>query len=320
MFRVMFSQMVKASAKGAPMAKKLSQEATIMIVDDTPANLQLLLQVLLKNGHRVVAFTDSAQALGAAKNHPPDIILLDIRMPGMDGLETCRRLKADPELRDVPVLFISMINEPDKIVQAFAAGGADYVTKPFQPEEVLARVSTHLQLRRLLSKVKRQRDAVEKKVSQRTRELEQKNASLAQYIHQLEKTNVALDVLIRKFDAESTALAQKTVDELWMDIAPMLRELNELCSSDEQKVLVEMIQSRLAQAEPKIPRLEDNQALLSKREQEVALLIAEGRSCTEVGQLLSIALRSVHSHCYSIRKKLGVPGKVNLKTFLINRQ
>lgn len=311
---------IEGVRKSCPMAKKLSQETTIMLVDDTPANLQLLLQLLLKNGHRVVAFTDSTQALLAAKIDQPDIILLDIRMPGMDGFETCRRLKADPKLQDVPVLFISMVNEPDKIVRAFAVGGADYVTKPFQPEEVLARVSTHLQLRQLLSKVKRQRDAVEKQVTQRTWELEQKNISLAQHIHQLEQTNVALDVLIRKFDAQSTALARKTVDELWMDIAPMLQELEELCTTDGQRVVVEMIQARFAQAEPKISRLKDDRSMLSKREHEVALLIAEGRSCTEVAQLLGIALRSVHSHCYSIRKKLGVSGKINLKTFLVNRQ
>ncbi len=119
-----------------------------MIVDDNPANLRLLLELLHQEGYRVLAFTNGRQALRGAAADPPDVILLDIRMPEMDGFEVCRRLKAHATLRDIPVLFISVLSDTEDKVRAFAAGGADYVTQPFQPEEVRARVQAHLQIRR----------------------------------------------------------------------------------------------------------------------------------------------------------------------------
>lgn len=302
------------------MPERQSDRPAIMIVDDAPANLQLLLKLLLSKNYRVSAFAESGEALKAAQAAPPDLFLLDIRMPDMDGFELCRRIKADPRLGDIPVLFISVIDDSPEIIRAFAEGGADYVTKPIKPQEVLARVNTHLRLSGLLRETERRKEEVEQEVARRTRELEQKSASLAQYALQLEQSNLALDVLIGKFEKERDALAQKRVEALWIDIAPMLKEMEELCETDQQKVLVEMIQSRFAQGEPKIFRLDSNPGILTKREHQVALLIAEGRTCNEAAQVLGIGLRSVHSHCYKIRKKLGIDGKVKLKTFMTNNR
>jgi len=120
----------------------------IMVVDDTPANLQLLHQMLRENAYRVLAFTDGRMALTAAAKSPPDLILLDIKMPGMDGFEVCERLKADEVLKEIPVIFISALSETIDKVKAFAVGGVDYITKPFQFEEVNARIETHLEIRR----------------------------------------------------------------------------------------------------------------------------------------------------------------------------
>lgn len=121
----------------------------ILIVDDTPANLRLLSQMLAEHGHSVRAVTSGGRALASAKLSRPDLVLLDIKMPEMDGYEVCERLKADGQTRDVPVIFISALDELQDKVRAFAVGGVDYITKPFQVEEVLARVETHLALRRL---------------------------------------------------------------------------------------------------------------------------------------------------------------------------
>lgn len=122
--------------------------ATIMVVDDTPANLKLLQEMLQSKGYRVLAFPGGRMALAAARRHPPDLILLDITMPDMDGYEVCDQLKADAGLRDIPVLFISALTETTDKVRAFQAGGVDFVTKPFHFDEVNARVKTHLDLRR----------------------------------------------------------------------------------------------------------------------------------------------------------------------------
>jgi len=124
------------------------RHADILIVDDTPANLQLLSGMLRERGYKVRPAPNGETALRAAHATPPDLILLDITMPGMDGYEVCRRLKADVRLRDIPVLFISALHETEDKVRAFHAGGLDYVSKPFQLEELEARVHTHLELRR----------------------------------------------------------------------------------------------------------------------------------------------------------------------------
>jgi len=122
---------------------------SVLIVDDAPANVRLLSQMLTREGYRVRAATSGERALAAISSDPPDLILVDVRMPGMDGYAVCRTLKADPETRDVPVIFISALQDLADKMPAFEVGGVDYVTKPFQPEEVLARVRTHLALRDL---------------------------------------------------------------------------------------------------------------------------------------------------------------------------
>ncbi len=121
----------------------------IVIVDDTPANLQLLAVMLKERGYRVRPVPGGKLALQAVGKTKPDLILLDINMPEMNGYEVCERLKADKDLADIPVLFISALDEMTDKIRAFAAGGVDYVTKPFQFEEVEARVQTHLKLHRL---------------------------------------------------------------------------------------------------------------------------------------------------------------------------
>lgn len=123
--------------------------ADVLIVDDNPTNLQLLSRILQDHGYRVRAVTSGARALASVQMLPPELILLDIRMPGLDGYEVCRRLKADPATEDIPVLFISALDEVSDKLQAFEAGGVDYITKPFQLAEVIARIETHLSLRRL---------------------------------------------------------------------------------------------------------------------------------------------------------------------------
>ena len=129
--------------------RRMNQEDDILIVDDTPANLRLLSQMLTQRGHHVRAVTSGPRALASAQMSLPNLILLDIKMPEMNGYEVCERLKADARTREVPVIFISALDELQDKVRAFAVGGVDYITKPFQVEEVVARVETHLTLRHL---------------------------------------------------------------------------------------------------------------------------------------------------------------------------
>lgn len=125
------------------------QPADILVVDDTPANLQVLTGMLKDRGYKVRPVPSGKLALLAAERNPPDLILLDINMPEMNGYEVCEKLKADAKLKGIPVIFISALTEQLDKVKAFAIGGVDYLTKPFQMEELHARVETHLKLRRL---------------------------------------------------------------------------------------------------------------------------------------------------------------------------
>ncbi len=121
---------------------------TVLVVDDQERNIQVLGTTLSNAGFQVMAASDGGQALKRVAAHLPDLVLLDIFMPGMDGFEVCQHLKSDRATAEVPVIFISAAEEGDMIVRALAAGGVDYVTKPFNAEELLARVRTHIELKR----------------------------------------------------------------------------------------------------------------------------------------------------------------------------
>jgi putative two-component system response regulator len=127
---------------------------TILAVDDNPVNLELLFDLLDNAGFEVLVSQNGQSALKRAKNTHPDIILLDIMMPDMDGFETCRRLKADETTKDIPIIFMTALSETVDKVRGFALGAVDYITKPIDPEEVLARVNTHLTMQRLQNELK----------------------------------------------------------------------------------------------------------------------------------------------------------------------
>lgn len=186
----------------------------IVIVDDNPSNLRVLSAMLEGAGYKVRPALSGELALRSVAASPPDLILLDIRMPEMDGYETCRRLKADPRISDVPVVFISALSETEDKVTAFQAGGIDYVTKPFQSEEVLARVRTHLQLHRM------QRH-LETLVEDRTQALRERER---QYRLMLVQTIQAIALTVEKRDPYTaghqfrvSALADAIAEELGMD-------------------------------------------------------------------------------------------------------
>ncbi len=147
-----------------------TSKGNLLIVDDTPANLRLLSNILKEQGYQVRPTPSGELALSAARGMPPDLILLDINMPQMDGYEVCEQLKANDRTRHIPVIFISALNDILDKVKAFSVGGVDYITKPFQVEEVLARVETHLNLCRLQNK------------------LQEKNQDLATTLAQLQTT------------------------------------------------------------------------------------------------------------------------------------
>jgi signal transduction histidine kinase len=161
------------------------ENASIMVVDDQPANIKLLEDMLKVRGYKVRSFPRARLALAAAIQNPPDLFLLDINMPEMNGYEFCECLKANAELSAAPVIFLSALSATEDKVKAFEVGGADFISKPFQLEEVQARVLTHLKLHRLQRTLRLQNDLLEEAVNHRTKEL--KDA-----IEQLQELNARL--------------------------------------------------------------------------------------------------------------------------------
>ena len=144
---------------------------TLLVVDDNPTNLKVMVDFLSHAGFRVLMARSGESGIQRARHGRPDLILIDVLMPGIDGFETCRRLKADSGTRDIPVIFMTALADITHKVQGFEAGAVDYITKPIQQQEVLARLTTHLRIRDLTHNL-------EKKVSQRTAELSQMNQEL----------------------------------------------------------------------------------------------------------------------------------------------
>lgn len=143
-----------------------STKQSILVVDDTPANLRLLAGILADSAYMVRPVPDGGLALSAAQAEPPDLILLDIMMPSLSGYEVCEKLKADERTCDIPVIFLSAKTEVLDKVKAFEVGGVDYITKPFQAEEVLARVETHLNLRNLQKRLEEKNEALSETLQQ----------------------------------------------------------------------------------------------------------------------------------------------------------
>ena len=193
----------------------------ILAVDDTPADLRLLTGILTEAGFAVRPADSGDIALRTVETRRPDLILLDIRMPDPAGLEVCRRLKAEPGTRDIPVIFISALGDTGEKVRAFEAGGVDYITKPFQKEEVLARVDTHLRLRQMQKSLERERNQLEERVGERTAELEAANRELTREIAERNKTEVRLKhlnaILLAVRNVSQLITSEKDRDRLTQD-------------------------------------------------------------------------------------------------------
>lgn len=147
------------------------ESETIMIVDDTPENLHILSVMLRHKGYAVSAFPRGKMALAAAERKPPDLVLLDINMPEMNGYEVCEAFKSRTDLKTIPVIFISALSDTDEKVRAFNSGGIDYITKPFQMAEVYARVDTHLQLHRSQEVMRQFNDQLQARVAEQVEEI-----------------------------------------------------------------------------------------------------------------------------------------------------
>ena len=198
---------------------KPSEHASIMVVDDQPANLKLLEDMLKDRGYKVRSFPRGRLAIAAAAQNPPDLFLLDINMPEMNGYEVCASLKSHPALSSAPVIFLSALSATEDKVKAFQVGGADYITKPFQVEEVQARVLTHINLHHLQRRLRQQNDLLEEAVNHRTTELK----------HAMKQLESIHDQTLRALDVETEAA--KELQEMNARLLAANQRANEMAAA-----------------------------------------------------------------------------------------
>jgi two-component system, sensor histidine kinase and response regulator len=203
--------------------------ADILIVDDQPANLDVLSRLLQDSGYKVRAVTSGERALEAANHARPDCVLLDVTMPGMDGFATCQALQSSPQLHDVPVIFLTARDATEHKVRGFQAGGRDYVTKPFEADEVLARVRNQLRLAQLERDLRTQNVALNEANAKLLEAAEHKARVTAMLIHDVRNPlmviGAILDGVLDKGSLEDARLA-------YAGILRMLDDMLELSRSD----------------------------------------------------------------------------------------
>ena len=269
----------------------------ILVVDDTPANLSLLLDALTEAGHEILVAESGRSALSLLEHTTPDLVLMDLVMPGLDGVATCRKLKERPACRDVPVLFMTATDEPAQKLHAFEAGALDYITKPVYPPEVLARISAHLQIRALQQSLADElalRIEAENALSQSLdRAVVLADASDRIVFH----TRLAADLLHKHFPAAPAGLLPPGLG--LPGGALEVRRFAETGRTDLQLIVLE------ERGSPPGPA-----ALLSlgltAREAEVLYWIAQGKSNPDIAVILAANVRTVHKHVEHIFRKLGV--------------
>jgi DNA-binding response OmpR family regulator/DNA-binding CsgD family transcriptional regulator len=299
---------------------------TVLVVDDVPENLGLLLETFSLSGFRVLVAESGESALAQLLHTAPDIILLDYRLPGIDGLAVCNAIRAKPEFLDIPILFLTALEDIDAKVRVFEAGAVDYVTKPIQPREVLARVRTHLRIallqRELAEEVAMRREAEAQLCDSLDRALvvvatdgriqfatRLAQTFLAKYFpnpsrKQLPESILATTLGLRQQEAACTDNTAPSKRPITAPTLPQGLEVRLLASSNpSDSFVLEFLVS-----EPSKPGRLIHLGL-TPREAEVLFWLSEGKTNGEIGLILDSSRRTIEKHVEHILEKLRVENR-----------
>jgi DNA-binding NarL/FixJ family response regulator len=293
--------------------KNPSGDATVvLIVDDVPDNLAVLHDALDESGFIVLVANNGEAALAAAAEAQPEVILLDAIMPGMDGFEVCRQLKADINTRHIPVIFMTGLTESEHVVAAFQAGGSDYITKPIRAVEVLARIEAHMQTSRLMSQARSALDAF----GQAALAITPSNGKIVW------QTPLARECMQRYFPQQYADNQSQTPALLWSwlqniatnyvsqaEITPLtivqargrLIFIASDIDNEEQWLILLREESDAAQIEALMTIFK-----LTIRESEVLYWATKGKTSRDIGDILGTSPRTVNKHLEHVFVKLGV--------------
>lgn len=302
----------------------------VLIVDDVPENLSLLHDALDEAGYTVLVATHGEAALIRARNSLPDVILLDAVMPGMDGFEVARRLKAEFATRTIPIIFMTGLTDTEHVVAGFAAGGADYVTKPIRPAEVLARILAHVQNARQMKQARTALDAF----GQATVALRVADGRLVW------QTPLARKMLRSFFGTEDDSTPPRLLQ--WVRAAEAARrtgsELSPLLTAEGARRLLASFHDRTGEGDELgegsddewlVVLREENDAStiealgvafrLTAREAEVLYWVTRGKTNRDIGEILGTSPRTVHKHLEHVFEKLGVETRTAAASMAMSR-
>ncbi|MDP2903730.1 MAG: response regulator transcription factor [Methylovulum sp.] len=306
----------------------LTRNGTVMIVDDTPGNLALLSDTLSEADYRVLVATDGLSAIEQMHYLKPDIILLDVMMPGIDGFETCRRLKADPETAHIPVLFMTGLSELDDLLRGFGEGAQDYIVKPIRPPEVLARIEVHLNQARTFQRVQnalQHSDFSALSIDATTRivwltpgakqwlddfALQHDGPAQTGIGDWLPKplSNWAQHTIKTVSEPSQTGYADYSAKKGFsakMDLSPHLGEYLLLLQKSTTEWDLESLRNSLG---------------LTFREAEILMWISRGKTNKEIGMILESSPRTVNKHLEHVFEKLGVVTRAAAVTMVLQKR
>ena len=293
----------------------------VLIVDDVPENLSLLHDALDEAGYTVLVATNGESALQRARKSLPDVILLDALMPGMDGFEVARRLKADFATHHIPVVFMTGLTETEHVVAAFAAGGADYVTKPIRPAEVLARIAAHMQNARQMKQARSALDAF----GQATVAVRASDGKLVW------QTPLSRKLLGEYFATGETQTPQRLLD--WIREAEAAArkgsDVNPLLVVQGSRRLLASFHDQTGDQEWLVVLREENDASaiesliaafrLTQREAEVLYWVTLGKTSRDIGDILGSSPRTVNKHLEHVFEKLGVETRTSAANLALSK-
>lgn len=282
----------------------------VLVVDDSPGTLGMLTDALEEAGYTVLVATDGAAAVGVVERVTPDIVLMDALMPGMDGFETCRRIKQRQDLANVPVIFMTGLKDTESVVKGLGAGGVDYVTKPTVPDEIIARIKVHLANARLARSAQAALDtsgrfllAVDPAgaVSWLTPQARRLLADGAA------ENNVGLPTGIADWLHRVTTTAERGRDRFPFTLSHTSRQLE--CSFvgriGPQEFLLRLVETSGVNSEARLREKLD----VTAREAEVLLWLARGKQNRDIADILGMSPRTVNKHLEQIYNKLGVDNR-----------
>jgi len=290
------------------------QRNIVLVVDDSPNTLRMLTDAIEGAGMTVLVALEGNQALSLVQRVTPDVILMDAVMPGMDGFEICRRLKQDGAMRHVPVIFMTGLSDTEDVIKGLDAGGVDYVTKPIEPDELLARIRVHLANARMANSARAALDASGRFLlaANRAGRVLWSTPQASRLLGAALKGGAEGQVLpahVREWLKQCTTSGPSVLETVSLTEAgaPLKLELSFISQFGSDEVLLRLVEGEA----------NDDQAVLrqklklTQREAEVLLWVARGKSNRDVADILTLSPRTVNKHLEQIFTKLGVENRTS---------